>query len=44
MEQRASLSGAMRELDRVKRDIQEVIGAIKAGFVAPDLKAEWNAL
>lgn len=44
MEQRASLSGAKRELERVKRDIQKVIQAIKDGFAGPDLKAEWNGL
>ena len=33
MEQRAGLSGAKRELERVKRDIQKVIEAIKAGFL-----------
>jgi site-specific DNA recombinase len=44
MEQRASLSGAKRELDRVKRDIQKVIQAIKDGYAGPDLKAEWNGL
>jgi site-specific DNA recombinase len=44
MVQRASLNGAKRELDRVQRDIQKVIQAIKDGFVGADLKAEWNAL
>ncbi|MCC6163751.1 MAG: zinc ribbon domain-containing protein [Acidobacteria bacterium] len=44
MEQRASLSGAKRELERVQRDIQKVIQAIKDGFAGPDLKAEWNGL
>ena len=44
MEQRASLSGAKRELERVKRDIQKVIQAIKDGYAGPDLKAEWNGL
>ncbi|MCC7179933.1 MAG: recombinase family protein [Acidobacteria bacterium] len=44
MEQRASLNGAKRELERVKRDIQKIIQAIKDGFAGPDLKAEWNGL
>jgi DNA invertase Pin-like site-specific DNA recombinase len=44
MEQRAGLSGARRDLERVKRDIKKVIEAIKNGFAGPDLKAEWEAL
>jgi site-specific DNA recombinase len=44
MEQRAGLSGAKRDLERVKRDIKKVIEAIKNGFGGPDLKAEWDAL
>jgi site-specific DNA recombinase len=44
MEQRASLSGARRELERVKRDVQRLIQAIKDGLTGPDLKAEWNGL
>ena len=44
MEQRASLSGAKRELERVQRDIKKIIQAIKDGFGGPDLKAEWNGL
>src|SRR3954464_14214676 len=44
MEQRAGLSGAKRDLERVKRDIKKVIEAIKNGFAGPDLKAEWNAV
>src|SRR5262245_16412280 len=44
MEQRAGLSGAKRDLERVKRDIKKVIEAIKNGFAGPDLKAEWEAL
>ena len=44
MEQRAGLSGAKRELERVKRDIQKVIEAIKAGFALPELKVEMDAL
>lgn len=44
MEQRAGLSRAKRELERVKRDIQEVIEAIKAGFALPELKVEMDAL
>ena len=34
MEQRAGLSGAKRELERVKRDIQKVIEAIVDGVNA----------
>ncbi|MGB2715421.1 MAG: hypothetical protein WBC51_14665 [Vicinamibacterales bacterium] len=44
MEQRAGLSGAKRDLERVKRDIKKVIEAIKNGFAGSDLKAEWDAL
>jgi hypothetical protein len=44
MEQRAGLSGAKRELERVKRDIQKVIEAIKAGFALAELKVEMDAL
>jgi hypothetical protein len=44
MEQRAGLSGAKRELERVNRDIQKVIEAIKAGFALPELKVEMDAL
>ncbi|MCC7124878.1 MAG: recombinase family protein [Acidobacteria bacterium] len=44
MEQRASLSGAKRELERVQRDIKKIIQAIKDGFAGADLKAEWNGL
>jgi site-specific DNA recombinase len=44
MEQRAGLSGAKRELERVKRDIQKVIEAIKAGFALTELKVEMDAL
>jgi flagellar motility protein MotE (MotC chaperone) len=44
MEQRAGLSGSKRELERVKRDIQKVIEAIKAGFALPELKVEMDAL
>jgi site-specific DNA recombinase len=44
MEQRAGLSGAKRELERVKRDIQKVIEAIKAGFALAALKVELDAL
>jgi site-specific DNA recombinase len=44
MEQRAGLSGAKRDLERVKRDIKKVIEAIKNGFAGPDLKVEWEAL
>ena len=44
MEQRAGLSGAKRELERVRRDVQKVIEAIKAGFALPELKVEMDAL
>jgi site-specific DNA recombinase len=44
MEQRAGLGGAKRELEQVKRDIQKVIEAIKAGFALPELKVEMDAL
>jgi site-specific DNA recombinase len=44
MEQRAGQSSATRELDRVKRDIQKVIEAIKAGFDLQELKPEMDAL
>ena len=44
IEQRAGLTGAKRDLERVKRDIKKVIEAIKNGFAGPDLKAEWEAL
>jgi site-specific DNA recombinase len=44
MEERAGLSGAKRDLERVKRDIKKVIEAIKNGFAGADLKAEWDAL
>jgi hypothetical protein len=44
MEQRAGLSGAKRELERVKRGIQKVIDAIKEGYAGPELKAEMDGL
>ena len=44
MEQRASLSGAKRELERVQRDIRKVIEAIKAGFPLSELKPEMESL
>lgn len=44
MEQRAGLTGAKRELERVKRGIQKVIEAIKAGYAGPELKAEMDDL
>ena len=44
MEQRASLSGAKRELERVQRDIRKVIEAIKAGFALSELKPEMESL
>jgi site-specific DNA recombinase len=44
MEQRAGLSAAKRDLERVKRDIKKVIDAIKAGYAGPELKAEMDDL
>jgi hypothetical protein len=44
MERRAGQSSAKRELERVRRDIQKVIEAIKAGYAGPELKAEMGAL
>ena len=44
MEQRARLSTAKRDLERVKREIQQVVEAIKAGFAPSDLKAEMETL
>ena len=44
MEQRAKLSGAKRELDRVKRDIEKVVDAIIEGYRTPELKARMEAL
>ena len=44
MEQRAGLSSAKRDLERVKRDIKKVIDAIKAGYAGPELKAEMDDL
>ena len=43
-EQRAGLSATNRELERVNREIQKVIEAIKAGFALPELKTEMDAL
>ncbi len=44
MEQRARLSTARRDLERVKREMQQVVEAIKAGFAPSELKAEMEAL
>ncbi len=44
MDQRARLSVAKRELERVKREMQQVVNAIKAGFAPSELKAEMDAL
>jgi hypothetical protein len=44
MEQRAGQSSAKRELERVRREIQKVIEAIKAGYAGLELKAEMGAL
>ena len=38
MEQRAGLSGAKRELERVKREIQKVVEAILDGVKGSELK------
>ena len=43
-EQRAALSATNHELERVNREIQKVIDAIKAGFALPELKTEMDAL
>jgi len=45
MEQRGALTSEKRELvDAVKREIQKIIEAIKAGFIPSELKAEMDAL
>ena len=44
MEQRASLSGAKRELERVRRDIEKVIDAIVQGYASPELKTRNDSL
>lgn len=44
MQQRASLAGAKRDLEAVKRGIRKVIDAIKDGFAGPELKAEMAEL
>jgi site-specific DNA recombinase len=44
MEHRAGLSGAKRELERVKREIEKVIDAIAQGYAGPELKARMNGL
>jgi hypothetical protein len=44
MEQRASLSAAKRELDRVRREIEKVIDAIVQGYGSPELKARNDSL
>ena len=44
MELRAEASSAKRELERVRGEIQKVIGAIKAGFRPADLKEEMETL
>jgi site-specific DNA recombinase len=43
-EQRAAIGATNRELERVNREIQKVIEAIKAGFALPELKTEMDAL
>jgi site-specific DNA recombinase len=44
MEHRAGLSGAKRELERVKREIEKVIDAIVQGYAGPELKGRMNGL
>jgi site-specific DNA recombinase len=44
MEHRADLSGAKRELERVKREIEKVIDAIVQGYAGPELKARMTGL
>ena len=44
MEQRASLNGARRELERVKREIEKVVDAIVEGYRTPELKARHDSL
>lgn len=44
MEQRASLSSAKRELERVRREIEKVIDAIVQGYASPELKARNDSL
>jgi DNA invertase Pin-like site-specific DNA recombinase len=43
-EQRAALTGAKRELERTRREIQKLIQAIKDGMYSPAVKAEMIAL
>lgn len=44
MEQRAKLSGAKRELERVKRDIGKGVDALIGGYRTPELKTRMEAL
>jgi hypothetical protein len=44
MEQRASLSGTKRELERVRREIEKVIDAIVQGYASRELKARNDSL
>jgi len=44
MEQRAGLTGAKRELERVRREIEKVIDAIVQGYAGPELKARNDSL
>src|SRR3989449_1044039 len=44
MEQRGGLTAAKRELERIRRGIQKVIEAIKAGYAGPELNAEMDDL
>jgi hypothetical protein len=44
IEQRASLNGAKREMERVRREIEKVIDAIVQGYASPELKARNDSL
>ena len=44
MQRRSGQSSTKRELESVRRNVQKVIEAIKAGYAGPELKAEMDAL
>jgi hypothetical protein len=44
MEQRAGLVGAKRELERVRREIEQVIDAICKGVPGPEVKGRMEKL